>query len=94
MCTYFKTKTDVTQNLIDKFFSNFDCKRTFPIGKILNEKKLRGTRLIYEKTEVFYVELNERADQQPVVILHQATFHNVFILCLWLRIKRRSDQGV
>ena len=32
--------------------------------------------------------------QPPVVILHQATFHNIFILCLWLRIKRRSDQGV
>ena len=23
MCTYFKTKTDVAQNLINKFFSNF-----------------------------------------------------------------------
>ena len=29
MCTYFKTKTDVAQNLIDDFFSNFDCQRTF-----------------------------------------------------------------
>ena len=26
----FKTKTDVAQNLINKFFSNFDCQRTFP----------------------------------------------------------------
>ena len=26
----FKTKTDVAQNLIDNFFSNFDCQRTFP----------------------------------------------------------------
>ena len=50
MCTYFKTKTDVAQNLIDKSFSNFDCERTFPTG------------LISEKTEALYVELNERAE--------------------------------
>ena len=24
---YFNTKTDVAQNLIDDFFSNFDCQR-------------------------------------------------------------------
>ena len=30
MCTFFKTETDVTQNLIDDFFSNFDCQRAFP----------------------------------------------------------------
>ena len=26
----FKTKSDVAQNLIDKFFSDFDCQKTFP----------------------------------------------------------------
>ena len=26
---YFSTKTDVAQNLIDDFFSNFDCQKTF-----------------------------------------------------------------
>ena len=35
MCTYFKTETDVAQNLIDGFFSNFDSS----IGRILSEKK-------------------------------------------------------
>ena len=30
MCAYFKTKTDVAQNMINKFFSNFDDQRTFP----------------------------------------------------------------
>ena len=29
--------------------------------------------------------------QPPVVILNQVTFHNIFILCLRLRIKRRSN---
>ena len=30
MGMYFKRKTDAAQNLIDKFFSNFDCQMTFP----------------------------------------------------------------
>ena len=30
----------------------------------------------------------------PVVILHQATFHNIFILRLRLRIKNEFDLGV
>ena len=30
MCTYFKTETDVAQNLTDDLFSNFDCQRTAP----------------------------------------------------------------
>ena len=30
MCRYFKTETDVAQNQIDDFFSNFDCQRIFP----------------------------------------------------------------
>ena len=29
MCMYLKTKTDAAQNLIDKFFSNFDCQRNY-----------------------------------------------------------------
>ena len=30
MCTYFETETDVAQNLIDIFFTNFYCQTTFP----------------------------------------------------------------
>ena len=30
MRTYFKIETDIAQNLIDEFFSNFDRQRTFP----------------------------------------------------------------
>ena len=26
----FQDKNDVAQNLVDKFFSDFDCQRTFP----------------------------------------------------------------
>ena len=62
MCTYFNTKTDATQNLIDVFHSNFDCQRNLSIGRILSEKKLGVTGLISVKTEVLYAELNERAE--------------------------------
>ena len=38
--------------------------------------------------------LTKEWKQLPVVILEQANFYNIFILCLWIRIIRRSDQGV
>ena len=51
MCTYFKTKADVAHNLEE-----------LSKGKILNEKKYGGTRLISEKTEALYAEPNERVE--------------------------------
>ena len=30
ICAHFKIETDATHNLIDDFFSNFVCHRTFP----------------------------------------------------------------
>ena len=39
---------------------------------------LRGRRLCMQN-------LTKERKQPPVVILHQATFHNIFIPCLWLR---------
>ena len=43
-----------------------------------------------------YAELDKRAKAviSPVVILQQAIFYDLFILCLWLKIIRRSDQSV
>ena len=61
MCKYIKTKTDVVQNLINKFFCNW-LSEDLSIGKILNQKKYGGTELISEKTEAFYVELNKRVE--------------------------------
>ena len=62
MCTYFKTETDVAQNLIDGFFSNFDSS----IGRILSEKKKKkkywGIELLSEKTEAWHAELDEIAE--------------------------------
>ena len=55
-------KTDVVQDLIDEFFSNFDCQRTLPYEGLKVKKKNRGTGLISEKTEGLQGELNKRAE--------------------------------
>ena len=54
MCSYFKTETNVAQNLIDNFF-RFN-RKDFTL------KKYGVTGLISEKTEAFYAKLNERAE--------------------------------
>ena len=61
MCMYFKTKTDVVQNLVDKIFLTVTVKGPFH-RKDFKGKKNGGTALIYEETKVLYVELNERAE--------------------------------
>ena len=61
MCTYFKIETDVAENLIDDFFSNFDCQRILPQKGFYVKKKYAGTGLISEETDVLYAELNKRA---------------------------------
>ena len=62
MCTYFKTKTDVAQNLFNKFFFLLGLSQDLSIGKILSGTKYGGTGLISEKTEALYIELNKRAE--------------------------------
>ena len=47
MCMYLKTETDETQNLLDEFFSNFDCQKTLPWTL---------------KTEALHAEFNKRAE--------------------------------
>ena len=47
MCMYFKTETDMTQNLIDDFWLSVDLY----IGRILREKN-STTELILEEAEV------------------------------------------
>ena len=38
--------------------------------------------------------LTKKQKQPPVVTLQQPITYNIFILCLWLRIIRRSDHGI
>ena len=65
MCTYFNTKTDVVQNLIDDFFFLTLTVRGPFHRKDFKWKKYGSTGLISEKQEVLYAELNERAEAAP-----------------------------
>ena len=47
-----------------------------------------------KKRKLCLQNLTKEWKQPPVVILQQANFCNTFILCLQIRIIRRSDQGV
>ena len=80
MRTYFKTETE-----------------EHSIGRSLNVKKkkkmgVRGQFL--KKWNLYMQNLTKEWKQRPVVILQQTNFYNIFILRLWLRIIKRSDQGV
>ena len=44
--------------------------------------------------EALYGELNERVEAATSSYSAATDFYNIFIQCLWLRIFRRSDQGV
>ena len=61
MCTYFNTKPDVAQNLIDDFFLILNVRGPFR-RKDFKWKKYGGTGLISEKTEVLFIEPNQRAE--------------------------------
>ena len=61
MCKYFKTKINVAQNLMDYFFLTLTVRGPLH-RKDFKWKKHGGTRLISEKTEVLYVEFNNRAE--------------------------------
>ena len=61
MCTYFKTKTNIVQNLIDDFFLIFTVSKTFH-RKTFKRKKYGGMGLPSEKTEALCAELNKRTE--------------------------------
>ena len=64
------------------------------IGKILSEKNM-GVRGQFLKKNGSFVNVTKEWKQQPTaIILRQANFCNIFILCLWIRIIRRSDECV
>ena len=78
MHTYFKTETEEHST-----------------GRSLNEKKNMGVRgQFLQKRNLCMQNLMKEWKQPPAVILQQANFQNVFILCLWLRIIKKFNQGV
>ena len=78
MCTYFKIETE-----------------DHSIGKTLSETSNIGARGQFLKRRNLCLHDLTKQQKQPLVIILQLTnFCNIFILCHWLRIIRRSDQGV
>ena len=76
------------------FFLTSTVRRSFH-RKDFKWKKCRGTGLFSEKTEAFHAELNERAVAAASSYSAAVDFlQNIFIPCLWLKVIRRSDQGV
>ena len=64
------------------------------IGKILCEKNMGVWGQFLKKWQLCLQNLTKEWKQPAVVILQKANFCNMFTLCLWLRIIRRSNQGV
>ena len=62
--------------------------------RILSEKQYWRSGIISEKAEALYAELNKRVEAATSSYSAIGSFYNIFILCLWLRIIRRSDLGV
>ena len=74
-------------NLIGDFFS-----LTLTVGRLPIHRK--GDGLTFWKKVSFHAELNERAEAAISSYSTPFNFYNIVIQCLWLRIIRRSDQGV
>ena len=72
MCIYFKTETDVAQNLIDDFSCNSDCQKTFP-----QEGLTSG------KTEVLFAELDKGAEAATCSYSATGTFlQNIYFVLM------------
>ena len=50
--------------------------------------------LLSEEKEALYAELNKKLDAAISYSVTGVFFYHIFILCLWLEIIRRSNQGV
>ena len=61
MCTYFKTETYVSQNLIDYFFLTLTVRRPF-YRKGFNWRGYGSMGLLSEETEALHTELTKRAE--------------------------------
>ena len=81
MCTYFKTETDVAQNLIDYFFLTLTVRRPFH----RKDFKWRGNgsmELLSEETEALHAELSKRAEAATSIYSTAADFLQCICLVL------------
>ena len=90
---YFKTETNVAQNMIDDFFLTLTVLGPFHRNDF-KRKKVGGTGLISEKTEALYAELNERAEAATSSCAVTDDFLHYIYSVPVTKIIRTSDQGV
>ena len=88
MCTY---EPDAAQKQTNYFFLTLTVRRLFLILSG-GDMEVRGYFL--KKWKLCVQNLAKERKQPAVVILRKSIFYNISIQCLWLRIIRRSDQGV
>ena len=93
MCMYFKTETDVAQNLIDYLSSTLTVRRPFH-RKDFKWKKNMGVRGYFLKKGKLCMQNLAKEWKQPSIVILQWSIFTIFIRCFWLRIIRRSDQSV
>ena len=62
MGRYFRTETDVSQNLINIFFLTWTVRRPFHRKDFKRKKKYGSTGVFSEKAEALNAELNERPE--------------------------------
>ena len=74
-------------------FFNF-CQKTLPQEGFWVEGDMEVRGYFLKKQKLCVQSLAKERKQPAVVILQQSIFYNIFFQYLWLRIIRRSDQGV
>ena len=74
---YFKTETDIAQNLIDYFFLTLTVRRPFH-KKNFKWRGYGSTGLCSEETEALHADLNERAKAATSI------YYAVILQCIYL----------
>ena len=81
MCTYFKSETDLSQNLIhDFFFQSLTVGGPFH-GKDFIGGKYGWTGLLSVKTELLYKKLNERVEAATSSYSETGDFFTIYLFC-------------
>ena len=91
---YFKTETDVAQKSDQCFFFLILTVQGDIHRKDFKRKNIWRYGVNFWKCSFLYVELKKRAEASSNSYSVTEDLYNIFIMCLWLRIIRTTDQYV
>ena len=91
---YFKTETDVAQKSDRCFLFLILTVQGHIHRKDFKWKNIWRHGVNFWKCSFLYAELKERAEASSNSYSVTDSFYNIFIMCLWLRIIRTTDQCV